>query len=107
MTYYQAEEHAKKLRETYAAMYEAAGKPAFKEYDEFINGLPDGVYNVNFVQRNPMYNVGKTQDGKAYEYPIGIMAWGFGIPEDAYLTESELNEDVWYVNSKRLTYEDW
>lgn len=35
-----------------------------------------------------------------------LMAWGFGIPEEAYVSDDDLNKDVWQVLSRKETY-DW
>lgn len=41
-----------------------------------------------------------------YEYPAGLMAWGGGIPEEAYVSEEDLNKDNWGILSRKETY-DW
>lgn len=104
-TFYEAQKIAEEKQNAYDTFYENAGKPRLNK--EWFDLLPEDMHNVNLVQRHPMMNVSRiTPDGRYWEYPCTIMAWGFDIPEEAYLTEEELNEPVWLVRSYNDDF-DW
>jgi hypothetical protein len=100
--YFEAKRIAEEKQNEYDVFYENAGKPELD--NKWFDSLPAYMHNVNLVQRHPMMLVNDTGNGKPWEYPLTIMAWGMPIPEEAYLTEEELNEPVWFIRSYNDDY---
>lgn len=103
-TYAEAKQIAEQKQLEYEKYYEDAGKPRLTQ--EWLKSLPEGINNVNRAARHPMFAIGESSDGRCYEYPTNVFCWGYGIPEEAFLTEEMLNNPVWKVYSYRDDF-DW
>jgi hypothetical protein len=106
MTYKEARAIADERKASWEAYYESQGKPVLDEYEKCIKNAPEGIFNQNVVSRAKGAMIAAENDGRVYEYPSGLMAWGYGIPEEAYVSEVILNEPCWEVISRRDTL-DW
>lgn len=105
LTYLEAKQLCDQLTQSWDDYYKAHGSPAFSAFEELAMNSPDGIYSYNSVTRCPGFRVAEN-DGRVYEFPAGLMAWGDGIPEEAYLSDDILEKKLWMVISRRETY-DW
>ena len=105
-TFHEAQKIAQDRHEIYQKAFEDAGKPGYRDYEDFLNSLPDDVCNVNLVQRHPFYIIAKGTE-RYYEYPAGLMCWGGEIPEEAFIDESILSEPVWAVVSYKRDFSEF
>lgn len=106
MIYSEAKELQKQREKAWDDYYEKCGKPTLKAFEDCVLNAPDDVFNYNIISRYNGVMIAASNDKGVYEYPSGLMAWGGGIPEEAYVSDDDLNKDVWQVLSRKETY-DW
>jgi len=70
-----------------------------------LKNAPIDIFNVNSIYRIAGMSVAECPKG-IYEYPSGLMAWGGGIPEEAFLSQDDLEADYWKVKSIKDDF-DW
>lgn len=105
MTYSEALELQKQRQVAWDNYYEQCGSSA-GDLEQCVQNSPEDIFNYNVISRCNGIMLAASDDKGVYEYPTGIMAWGYGIPEEAYVSEECLNEDTWNVISRKETY-DW
>lgn len=106
MIYSEAEELLKTRQQAWNDHYEKCGKPTLKAFEDCVLNAPDDVFSYNVISRSGGVMIAASNDKGVYEYPAGLMAWGYGIPEEAYVSDDDLSKDVWQVLSRKETY-DW
>ena len=111
MTYVEAKkvhDARKAAYESLAVRYGKAKAPGDFVPVEYLDvELPEGVYNYNTVSRCKGLMVCAENDKGVYEYPAGLMAWGGGIPESAYVSKEDLEKPIWRAVSRMEDYSDW
>lgn len=65
------------------------------DLDQLLENSGD-LTNRHVVTRIPGMGVGENLIG-VYEYPSGLMAWGYEIPESAYVPQDILDGANWKV----------
>jgi len=106
MTYEEAKALASERTAAWNAYYESQGKPTLNDYEKCIENMPEDITNYNIITRSKGMMIAAESNGRVYEYPCYILAWGYGIPEEAFLSEDILKAPCWEVISRRETY-DW
>jgi hypothetical protein len=108
MTYAEAQTIADERDKAWQNYYESQGKPSGKDYNQCVENAPKGLTNYNIVSRSNGLTIAAIShdDGKVFEYPCGILSWGYSIPEEAFLTPQQLEEPCWDVISRLDTF-DW
>jgi hypothetical protein len=106
MTYLEAVQLKKQRDAEWDAYYNEQGRPTCNDYEKCINESPENIFNYNVVSRFNGAYIATDNDKGVYEYPAGLLAWGYGIPEDAYVAQEFLEQDIWEVFSLKETF-DW
>ena len=106
MIYSEALELNKTRVKAWDDYYTQCGNPVLDEFEYCVLTSPEGLFSYNVISRCSGVMIAASNDKGVYEYPSGLMAWGYDIPEEAYVSDDDLNKDVWQVLSRKETY-DW
>jgi len=104
MTYKEANQEAKRRDAEYKQYCVDHNLKTLDEQIKAFSTMPDDLYNYSIVSRCGGFMIATGED-RVFEYPCGLMACSH-IPEEAYLTQEELDEDVWSVHSCKEEF-DW
>lgn len=106
MTYHQAKKLKNEMDDAWDSYYENCGKPTLDGFENCVKNAPENVFNCNKITRTNGVMVTGENNKRVFEYPSGLLAWGFDIPSEAYVSDAELNNDIWSVVSIKETF-DW